>query len=62
MFFFSPESEPALGEPKLNNKNISQFTDLTTEICELLKGGKVKVLPITDSTIDVFISSRNTTL
>ena len=54
--------EPAVREPKVYNKNVSQSTDLRTEICELLKDGKVKVPPMNDSTIDVFIRNRNTTL
>ena len=55
-----PGPEPALGGPKFYNKNISQFTDLKTEVCELLKDGEVKVLPMTDSITEVFISSWNT--
>jgi hypothetical protein len=41
---------------------VCQFTDLKTDFCELLKDGKVKILPMADSNADVFISSRNTTL
>lgn len=61
VFFFNQDQNPLSANLKSTIK-ICQFIDLKTEICELLKDGKVKVLPMTDSTTDMFISSRNTTL
>jgi hypothetical protein len=57
--FFYRDQNPFSADLK-STINICQFTDVRTEVREFLKDGEVKVLPMTDSTTEVFISSWNT--